>query len=106
MKNTHTITGTLENVMRLPNSYNGNPRYLVSIDARNDFGGNTFLMYDYANLKTKVDSGFAYELPNLFGKEVVAVVGEHYGSTHIESAKPVSKHSAVVAARIAEEKAA
>ena len=91
MKNTHTITGTLENVMRLPNSYNGNPRYLVCIDSRNDFGGNTF----YANLKTKVDSGFAYELPNLFGKEVVAVVGEHYGSTHIESAKVATRNKAM-----------
>ena len=91
-------------VRRLPGSINGNPRYLVSIRCNKPYNGED--RYFKREAKTKVDSSFAYEVDNLFGKEVIAVVGEHFGSTHIESAKPVSKHSAVVAARIAEEKAA
>ena len=84
MKNTHEITGVIAMVKRLKNSTNGNPRYLASITSANPGG-----LFDTVRVevKTKVDSGFAYELPNFFGKEVVAVVGEHFGSAHIESAK-------------------
>ena len=80
MKNTRNITGILREVKRLPSSTNGNPRYLIAIWG---IGANPYLTF----AKTKVDSSFAYEVDNFFGKKVVAVVGDHYGSTHIESAK-------------------
>jgi len=82
MKNTRKITGILREVKRLPSSTNGNPRYLVAIWG---IGGNPYKA-DVTFAKTKVDSSFAYEVDNFFGKKVVAVVGDHYGSTHIESA--------------------
>jgi hypothetical protein len=80
MKNTFKVEGVLEMVKRLPSSYNGNPRYLVSITTPNPGG-----LFDTVKVeaKTTVDSGIAYAMPNLFGKKVNAVIGEHYGSTHI-----------------------
>jgi hypothetical protein len=89
MKNTHEITGVLEMVSRLPSSTNGNPRYLVSIRENKPDNGED-LRFRY-HARTKVDSSFAYEVDNLFGKEVVAVVGEHFGRTHIESARKSSQ---------------
>jgi hypothetical protein len=89
MKNTREITGVLKMVRRLPSSTNGNPRYFVSIRCNKPYNGED--RYFTCNAKTKVDSSFAYEVDNLFGKEVVAVVGEHFGSTHIESARKSSQ---------------
>jgi hypothetical protein len=85
MKNTREVTGVIEMFERLKNSTNGNPRYVVSIRETKP-GARAGVRFEY-HARTKVDSGFAYELPNLFGKEVVAVVGEHFGRIHIESAK-------------------
>jgi hypothetical protein len=89
MKNTREITGVLKKVRRLPNSTNGNPRYLVSIRRNKPYGDEP--RHFEVEAKTKVDSSFAYEVDNLFGKEVVAVIGYHFGSTHIESARESSR---------------
>ena len=70
MKDVTQHTGTLELIERLPNSPNGNPRYLVRLDGQ--------------TARTIVDSSEAYgDIPNNFGKRVTAELGTHYGKTHI-----------------------
>lgn len=65
MKNLTRHTGTLEIVERLPQSRNGNPRYLARVDG-----------YTFA---TAVDSTHGYSLPNYEGKRVIITIGQHYG---------------------------
>ncbi len=69
-------TGILEYVERLPNSYYGNPRYLVRIDGYDAY--------------SKPDSMEAYgDIPNNFGKRVSCELGTHYGKTTIQNIKRI-----------------
>ena len=64
MNNITQHTGTLKVIMRLDNSYYGNPRYLLSIDG--------------FTCRTMVNSSHGYEITNYDGKQVVATIGTHY----------------------------
>ena len=69
-------TGILEYVERLPNSYYGNPRYLVRIDG-----------YEARSMP---DSMEAYgDIPNNFGQRVSCELGTHYGKCHIRNIKRI-----------------
>lgn len=69
MHNVKEYRGTLEILKRLPQSENGNPRWLCNI------GGMV--------CRTSVDSSLGYKVPNLDGKEVRARVGVHYRTATI-----------------------
>lgn len=71
MKNITQHTGKLEIIERLPNSINGNPRYLCRID------GYTF--------RTAPDSSYGYSLPNHDGKVTTVTLGTHYGKCTLNS---------------------
>lgn len=71
MKNRTRHFGKLEIITRLPNSYYGNPRYLLRVDGW--------------TCRTSVDSSLAYKLPNDDGKEVEAIIGTHYGVATLDS---------------------
>lgn len=75
MKNISRHQGKLEIIQRLPNSLNGNPRYLIRIDG--------------FTCKTSVDSMHGYSVPNFDGKEVIATIGTHYGTQTLDSLKGV-----------------
>jgi hypothetical protein len=64
MKNVTRHEGLLEVLVKLPNSINGNPRYIISIDG--------FVC------KTPVDSSYGYSVTNYDGKMVGATIGTHY----------------------------
>ena len=64
MKNITRHTGTLKIIRRLNSSYNGNPRYLLSIDG--------------FNCRTQVDSMHGYAITNYDNCEVTATIGTHY----------------------------
>ena len=75
MKNITQHTGKLRLIERLPNSRNGNPRYLCAImdqQPNNDLGW-TF--------RTQVDAMHGYEIPNYFDSDidVTVTIGTHYG---------------------------
>jgi len=72
MKNVTRHEGTLEIVKRLPNSTNGNPRYLLRVDGW--------------TCRTAVDDSFAYTIEKLDGKKVKAYIGMHYGVATLDSA--------------------
>lgn len=65
MKNITQHTGKLSIVERLQNSYNGNPRYLISV-------GDVVC-------KTGVDSMHGYSIGNYEGCTVAAKIGTHRG---------------------------
>ena len=65
MKNVTRHTGTLRILERLPNSYYGNPRYLLTIDG--------------ITCRTKPDSSYGYQVTNHDGKTVTATIGTYYG---------------------------
>lgn len=69
MKNITQHTGTLEMIKRLPQSENGNPRYLVRLDG--------------FECRTAPDDSLGYSLPNHFDKEITAHIGTHYGKPTI-----------------------
>ena len=71
MKSITRHSGILEIIERLPQSTNGNPRYLFTIDG-----------YTAA---TMVDSHYGYELPNHDGKRVTVTLGSHYGRLSLNS---------------------
>jgi hypothetical protein len=75
MKNISTHIGTLEVIKRLPSSYFGNPRYLLSING--------------ITCKTSVDSSYGYSVTNFDGKQVEASIGSHYGSATLNSLKGI-----------------
>lgn len=75
MKNTEEIKGTLEIIQRLPSSRHGNPRYLVKV-------GDTVC-------RTAPDAALGYGITNYEGKEVIAIVGEHYGKATVQKIKEV-----------------
>jgi len=64
MRNITQHKGKLEIIERLPNSFFGNPRYLISIDG--------------FTCKTPVDSSYGYSVTNYENKEVLATIGTHY----------------------------
>ena len=75
MKNITQHTGKLRLIERLPNSRNGNPRYLCAImdqQPNNDLGW-TF--------RTQVDAMHGYEVQNYFDRDidVTVTIGTHYG---------------------------
>tara|TARA_R110000787_G_scaffold188437_1_gene300216 strand:+ start:555 stop:821 length:267 start_codon:yes stop_codon:yes gene_type:complete len=76
-----TVVGILNKVERMPNSYNGNPRYLVSITS--EYMGNTFLA------RTKPDASLGYSIDNHFGKKVSAILGSYYGHLSITNVEAV-----------------
>lgn len=75
MKNLSRHIGTLEIIRRLPSSYLGNPRYLLSVNG--------------VTCKTNVDSSYGYSVTNFDGKQVEATIGTHYGSAHLNSLKGI-----------------
>ena len=75
MKNAQTITGTLEIIKRLPSSYFGNPRYLLSV------GG--------VECCTSVNAMLAYSITNHEGKQVEALIGLYRGKSTIETVKAI-----------------
>ena len=75
MKHTQTITGELLLIERLPSSYYGNPRWLLTI------GGQV--------CRTAVDANLAYGISNHDGKQVEATIGLHYGKMTVETVKAI-----------------
>ena len=73
MKNLTQHTGELKVIARLPSSYFGNPRFLISVEG--------------FTCKTGVDSMHGYSVQNFEGKKVTASIGTHYGVTTLESLK-------------------
>ena len=73
MKNITQHKGTLKIIARLDNSYNGNPRYLLSIDG--------------FTCKTAVDSMLGYSVTNWNEKEVIATIGTHYNQATLDTLK-------------------
>lgn len=71
MKNISRHNGKLEVIQRLPNSINGNPRYLLRING--------------ITCKTAVDSTYGYCITNYDGKEVYATIGTHYGTATLDT---------------------
>ena len=65
MQNLTRHLSTLKILKRLPRSLNGNTRFLLLIDGY--------------RVKTAVDSCLADYAKNYDGKQVVAVIGTHYG---------------------------
>ena len=80
MKNITRHTGTLQIVKRLKSSYNGNPRYLLSVDGY--------------YCKTGVDSMYGYSVTNYDGKPVEATMGLHYGVLTLNSLKGLESEAA------------
>ena len=74
----YLISGVLNVTKRLDSSYNGNPRFQVSIG-------------DHGMFKTQVDSMLGYGIGNNEGKVVNAMVGSYYGSPHIFTVEKTSK---------------
>lgn len=74
MKNLKNMRGVLRYAGRLPNSKNGNPRYLLGLD-------NSDQSNDYRSILfvTKPDSSLAYDIERYFNRSVSVVIGEHYG---------------------------
>jgi hypothetical protein len=75
VKNRTRHTGQLEIIQRLPQSLNGNARFLCMIDG-------------YI-CRTAVDSCYADAVKNLAGKKCVAILGTHYGQLTIDSIEAV-----------------
>lgn len=75
MKNITQHTGKLDILDRLPNSYFGNPRYLLRVDG--------------FTCRTQPDSAHAYSLPNWNGDMVEATIGTHYGYATLNTIKPL-----------------
>jgi hypothetical protein len=71
MKNITQHEGVLRVLERLPNSFYGNPRYLISIDG--------------FKCKTPVDSSYGYSVTNYNGKVVGATIGTHYRTATLKA---------------------
>ena len=73
MKNLTNHTGILRIIQRLPSSYYGNPRYMLSVD----------------NIRfiTSPDSMQAYGITNFSDKLVNVSLGLHYGKTTLNDIK-------------------
>lgn len=75
MRNISRHIGELKVLMRLPSSYFGNPRYLISING--------------VACKTAVDSSYGYSVTNWEGKQVEATIGTHYGFATLDTLKGI-----------------
>ena len=75
MKDVEQTTGTLHIRARMPNSRNGNPRFVVQVG-------------DVVGCTTP-DSALAYDVQNLEGKEVRAGFGWHYGRIQADTIEEV-----------------
>ncbi len=75
MKNITAHTGTLSSIRRLPSSVNGNPRFQLVID------GYTCV--------TTPDSGLAYAVQIMVGRQVQATIGTYYGIRSLNTIKEV-----------------
>lgn len=73
MKDVSRHIGTLNIIERLPNSTNGNPRFLLQVSG--------------ATFRTAVDSSHGYEVQNYEGKRVEVTIGTHYGKATLISLK-------------------
>jgi hypothetical protein len=71
MKNLTRHTGLLRIIKRLPQSTNGNARFLVTVDGW--------------TCCTAVDSSIADDVKNFRDKVVEAVIGTHYGKATLDS---------------------
>jgi hypothetical protein len=71
MKNRTHHTGHLCIIKRLPQSTNGNARFMVTVDGW--------------HCRTGVDSGVVDDVKNMEGKVVDAVIGTHYGVPTLDS---------------------
>ena len=78
MKNITQHTGELKIITRLPSSYFGNPRFLISVDG--------------FTCKTKVDSKHGYSVQNYEGKKVTVSIGSHYGSATLNTINTAKGH--------------
>ncbi len=74
---TTQITGTINNLKRLPSSFCGNPRYSCEIGV--------------TRCQTAPDAMVGYDMENSEGREVVAEVRWYYGKLTIESIKRDTK---------------
>jgi len=80
MKNITRHTGTVKLIKRLPNSYNGNPQFILGImDTPNKGLGWTF--------RTPKDSMLGYEIQNYIDKDidVTVTIGTKYNCTMLNS---------------------
>jgi len=75
MKNITEHIGTLQIIDRLPNSANGNPRFILTIDG--------FTCY------TAPDSAHGYAVQNHDGKRVKATIGTHYNKPTLHTLKGI-----------------
>lgn len=75
MKNLTKHAGLFEIIERLPNSKNGNPRYLVRVDGW--------------TCRTPVDSSLGYMAQNFHGAIVQAIIGTHYGVSTLASVQKI-----------------
>jgi len=73
MKNITEHTGKLEIISRLPSSFYGNPRFLLSVDG--------------ITCRTAPDAMLGYSVQNFDGREVIATIGMHYGNATINTLK-------------------
>ena len=71
MKNLTQHKGVLKIIKRLPNSYYGNPRFLLSVDG--------------FECVTQVDAMLGYGVQNYDGREVNATIGTHYGKATLNT---------------------
>jgi arginyl-tRNA synthetase len=71
MKNMTRHTGKLDIIRREPSSCNGNPRYLLRVDGWTCY--------------TAPDSALGYKVKDFDGKQVVAIIGTHYGRPTLDS---------------------
>ena len=77
MKNITTHTGTIRLIERLPQSANGNPRFLLGImDSPDNYGSGLGWTF-----RTGVDSAHGYEVQDYIDtdKQVTVEIGTHYG---------------------------
>jgi len=91
MKNITQHTGKLRLIERLPNSRNGNPRYLCAImDQQLDLRKFQFRREPWRDpsnndlgwtFRTQVDAMHGYEVQNYFDRDidVTVTIGTHYG---------------------------
>ncbi len=71
------ITGTINNLKRLPSSFYGNPRFSCDIGV--------------TRCQTAPDAMVGYDMENHEGREVVASVRWYYGKLTIENIKEMTK---------------
>jgi hypothetical protein len=77
MKNLSQHVGKLEVLTRLASSYSGNPRFLVRVAG--------------ITCKTAPDAMLGYGVQNYDGREVMAIIGTHYGQATLAEVKELNQ---------------